>query len=44
MPDDGSCGLKPVAQCYVTLQCCVGRRISCVCGIEKHNGIYQNKK
>jgi len=43
MPDDGSCELKHVAQCYVTLQCGVGRRISGVCDIEKHSGMYQNK-
>jgi len=44
MPDNGSCELKHVAQCYVTLQYCVGWRISGVCGIEKHNGMYQEKK
>ena len=42
MSDDGSCELKHVALWYVTLQCCVGRWISVVCDIEKHNGMYQN--
>jgi hypothetical protein len=36
--------LKHIAQCYVTLQCGVRRHISGVCGIEKHSGMYQNKK
>jgi hypothetical protein len=41
MPDDGSCELKHVAQCYVTLNCCGGWCISVVCDIEKHNGMYK---
>jgi hypothetical protein len=40
--DDGSCELKHVALWYVTLQCFIGRWISVVCDIEKHNGMYQN--
>jgi hypothetical protein len=40
--DVGSCELKHVALWYVTLQCWVGRWISVVCHIEKHNGVYQN--
>jgi hypothetical protein len=43
MPDDGTCELKHVAQCHVTLQCGAGRRISGLCDIEKHSGMYQNK-
>jgi hypothetical protein len=27
VPDNGSCKLKHVAQCYMTLKCCVGRCI-----------------
>ena len=44
VPEEGSCELKHVAQCHVTLQCCAGRRISVVCDTQEHNGIYQNKK
>jgi hypothetical protein len=31
VPDDVSCELEHVEQCYVTLECCVGWRISVVC-------------
>jgi len=27
----------------MTLECCVGWRISVDCDVEKHSGIYQNK-
>jgi len=40
--DDDSCEMKHVALCYTISKCCVGRCISFVCDIEKHNGIYQN--
>ena len=40
MSDDGSCELKHVALWYVTLQCCVGRCISVVWDVEKHNRMY----
>jgi hypothetical protein len=28
--------------CYVTLQCCVGRRIAVLCDVEVQNGMYKN--
>jgi hypothetical protein len=31
VPDDVSCELKRSAHCYVTSECCVGRRVSVVC-------------
>ena len=40
MTDNCSYELKLVAQCYVTLKCCVGQHISFACDIGKHNGIY----
>lgn len=43
MPDDGSCELKHVALCYMTLKRCVVRCISVVCDIEKQNGMYPIK-
>ena len=44
MPDDDdSCELTDVVQCYVTVFC-VGRCISGVCDIAKHDGMYQNIK
>jgi hypothetical protein len=43
VPDVGSCELKHVAQCYVTLKYCVGRCNSFVCGIGLHNKMDQNK-
>ena len=33
MPDDGLCELKYVADCHMTLKCCVGWCISLVCSI-----------
>ena len=43
MPDYGLCEIKHVAECYVTFKCCVGRCVSFVRDIEKHNGMYRNK-
>jgi hypothetical protein len=43
MPDDGSCELEHLAQCYVTLKCCVGHHFLFVCDRGKHNGMHQIK-
>jgi hypothetical protein len=34
--------LKPVAQCYITLKCCVGRCIPFVSNIKKNNREYKS--
>jgi len=43
VPDDGTCELNHVEQCYMTLRSCVGWSITFVCDLEKHNAMYQNK-